>query len=58
MNNNRMKLIERGEATINRQEMREGWHLCPEFDYGCTDGEVLMEDGVTCICGFDRRKVK
>lgn len=57
MNILRMKLIERGEATISRAEMREGWHLCPEFDYGCTDGEVVDDNGV-CTCGFDRRKVK
>jgi hypothetical protein len=45
------------QAAISIEERREGWHFCSEYDYGLTDGEFMAEDGIACLCGFDRRKV-
>lgn len=44
-------------ASLTIEEMRQGWHFCDEFDYLLTTGELMREDGVTCFCGFDCRKV-
>lgn len=43
---------------LTPDEQREGWHFCTEFDGLLTTGELLREDGITCLCGFDRRKVQ
>jgi hypothetical protein len=45
------------EAKLTKDEMREGWHWCQEFDGLLTQGEILNDDG-SCICGFDKSKVK
>ena len=58
MTNERYRQLElTPDATLTLEEMKEGWHFCIEFDYLTTQGEILHEDGITCICGFDRRKV-
>jgi hypothetical protein len=39
---------------LTAEELKQGWHFCGEFDGLLTQGECFKEDGVTCICGFNR----
>ncbi len=45
-------------AKLTREEMKEGWHFCIEFDDGLTQGEQLTDEGACAWCGFDGNKVK
>ena len=57
MTNERQREIRSApEARLTDAELAEGWHFCNEFDLLLTQGEVMQEDDVTCLCGFDRRK--
>lgn len=34
--------------SLTSEQIRAGWHYCPEFDYLLTKGEG---DGPVCLCG-------
>jgi hypothetical protein len=56
MTNERFNQLERDpEAQLTLDELRAGWHFCPEFDEGLTQGEQLDDEGRCAWCGFDRR---
>jgi len=41
------------DITLTPDQVREGWHFCPSFDYLLTQGE--NHTGSTCICGHPNR---
>lgn len=43
---------------LTKEEMKEGWHFCIEFDYLLTQGEEIDEQGRCEFCEFDKRLVK
>jgi hypothetical protein len=53
----RMQHLERIGGHLTLAELRDGWHFCPEFDEGLTQGEQLDEHGRCAWCGFDKRRV-
>lgn len=58
MNRERQRELDESGEKLTPEEMREGWHYCPDFDELLTQGEIFSdEEEMTCICGFDRRAV-
>jgi len=39
------------EAVLTPEEMSQGWHWCPEFDFLLINPEMTMEWEI-CQCGF------
>jgi hypothetical protein len=55
MTNERYRqLSEDQDSKLTDEEVKEGWHFCPDFDFLLTQGELFNDDGVTCICGFNK----
>lgn len=51
MNNRRMRDLELGVSKLTEQEVKEGWHFCPDWD-----GMLLGPDWPereSCYCNFD-----
>lgn len=53
----RQRELECTDAHLTFEEWKDGYHYCDEFDGLVTQGELFNLDGITCICGFDKRKV-
>jgi hypothetical protein len=57
MTNERFKQVDRDHGTLTLEEMRDGWHFCPEFDQLLTQGEERDAEGRCVFCEFDGRKL-
>ena len=48
MNKQRYIELDRDGGKLTQEEMREGWHYCPEWDYMLTN--YNDKEGETCSC--------
>jgi hypothetical protein len=58
LSDDRYRRLDAEDGSLTIEEMRDGWHFCPEFDLLLTQGEERDGDGRCAFCGFDAREVK